>query len=227
MTDEQMAEVVEIGGVAEEPEAEPEAEKGGFESAYDTAVRFAAGVTGVITQRMRDATELASPDREGIVVSEDPEPGAVLFGFAADLPTRLHTVTTAVEDGSGFVRSVAGFGWKVTMASPVGWLIAKPVDAARREAERLAEIGRQEIAQGRIVFDRFVDTTIDQVLSNVSESNALNELIRDQALGVGGAAIQEVRETGAAADSLTDSLVRRVLRREPRALPPVPAGEVE
>jgi hypothetical protein len=123
------------------------------------------------------------------------------------------------------------WGWRATAASPVGWVIAKPVDAVLdrvdAEAERLAAIGRNEYTQGRVLFDSVVDNAIDLVLDNVSESESLNELIREQAIGVGGAAIQEVRETGAAADSLTDSVVRKILRRPPRPLPPMPDNGAE
>ena len=53
---------------------------------------------------------------------------------------------------------------------------------------------------------------------------ALGDMIREQVFGITDSAIQEVRETGAAADNLTDSAIRKILRRQPRALPPKPAN---
>ncbi len=92
------------------------------------------------------------------------------------------------------------------------------------ETDRLVEIGRAEVAHGKVLVETVVDTTIDGVLDNVSESDALGDMIREQAFGITDSAIQEVRETGAAVDNLTDSAIRKILRREPRALPPKPSN---
>jgi hypothetical protein len=203
---------------------------------YSSIVRLGAGLVGTVLDRAQDAgsslPEDAAPDAETIEpVSDGDVLGSVVFGFAADLPNRIGRVTSSVAENSGPVRSLAAWSWRITAASPIGWVIAKPVDAVRdrvdAEAERLAAIGRREYSQGRVLFENVVDNVVDGVLDNVSESQALNDLIREQTLGIGGAAIQEVRETGAAADSLTDSIVRKLLRKEPRLLPPKPNGGAE
>lgn len=214
------------------PEATSEATD--WATAYTSIVRLGAGLVGTILDRA-DHAESSLPEEPA---DRTPEPvadgdllGSVVFGFAADLPDRIGRVTAAVTENTGPIRGVVSWGWRVTAASPIGWVMSKPVDAVRDrvdvEAERLAAIGRSEYAQGRVLFENVVDTAIDGMLDNVSESEALNELIRDQALGIGGAAIQEVRETGAAADSLTDTIVRKLLRRPPRPLPPMPDNGAE
>ncbi len=203
-------------------------------TAYSSAVRVAAGVVGVLADRAHEAANSApahdreeSPAVEGLSTQSD-VPGMVLFGLAADLPTRFGRMTASIGDNTGFVRDIVGYGWRVTTNSPVGWLMSKPIEAVLQrveaEAGRLSEIGRSEVAQGKALVETVVDSTIDGVLDNVSESDALNELIREQAFGITDSAIQEVRETGAAADNLTDSAIRKILRREPRALPPRPAN---
>lgn len=199
-------------------------------NAYSTAVRFAAGVAGVLADRAREVASQQATIREDHPDSDpqEPVPGTVLFGFAADLPERFGRVTTTVAESTGLVRNITGYGWRVVAASPIGWLVSKPVDAVRErvgaESERLFEIGLAQVAQGKVLVETTMDTTIDVVLDNVSESEALNELIRDKAAGITGAAMQEVRETGAAADNITDSAIRRLLRRPPRPLPPKPAA---
>lgn len=204
--------------------------------AYSSIVRLGAGLVGTVLDRAQDAgsslPEDPAPDAETIEpVSDGDVLGSVVFGFAADLPNRIGRVTSSVTENSGPVRSLAAWSWRITAASPIGWIIAKPVDAVRdrvdAETERLAAIGRREYAQGRVLFENVVDNAVDGVLDNVSESQALNDLIREQTLGIGGAAIREVRETGAAADSLTDSIVRKLLRKEPRLLPPKVEGGAE
>lgn len=205
-------------------------------AAYASTVRIAAGLVGVVVDRAQEAArakpeeETAQPEVEDFSDQEH-VPGTVLFGFAADLPDRLARMGSSVADNTGFVRGIVGVGWRTAAASPIGWLISKPVDAVLEvvdaETERLSGIGRAEVAHGRVLVESVVDNTIDDVLDNVSESEALNELIREQAFGITDAAIQEVRETGAAADNLTDLAIRKLLRREPRELPPRPPGNSE
>lgn len=220
---------------AEPPEAPNEGSPdivGSWGAAYGSMVRFAAGVVGVVIDRAQQAAT-ATPEQPDDDDDEEPEPfddvhvpGTVVFGFAADLPERLGRVSNSVADNTGPIRNAAAFGWRVVAASPIGWLVSKPIDAVMEvvdaETERLAEIGRTEVTQGRALVERVVDNAVDGVLDNVSESDALNELIRDQAFGITDAAIQEVRETGAAADNLTDKAIRKILRREARELPPRP-----
>ena len=123
------------------------------------------------------------------------------------------------------------YGARMLAASPVGRLAAMPVDAVRSivdaESERLAAIGRHEVTQGRALVHSVVDDTFDGLIDKVSDNDALNELVKQQAVGITGAAIQEVRESGAAADGLTDTVVRKILRRVPRELPPRPAARGE
>lgn len=205
----------------------------GWGSAYSSVVRLAAGVVGVIADRAQEAANAApvgDPEDSPSVVERVPQqhvPGEVVFGFAADLPDRFERMATSVGVNTGVVRGVVDYGWRLTAGSPIGWLISKPVDAVLglvdAESDRLTQIGRAEVSHGKVLVEGLVDTTIDGVLDNVAESDALEEMIRDQAFGITDSAIQEVRETGAAADNLTDSAIRRILRRSPRGLPPRPA----
>lgn len=230
------ADVAATAEPAEPAEPEEPAEPADWGSAYSSMVRLGAGLVGTVLDRAQsadgDTPEDEPVDEPTHYIAVDGDPiGSVVVGFAADLPHRFGRVTSAVSEGTGPVRSVVSWGWRVTAASPIGRVIAKPVDVLRdrmdAETERLAAIGRSEYAEGRVLFEKVVDNAIDGVLDNVSESDALNELIRDQALGIGDAAIEEVRETGAAADQLTDSIVRKLLRRDPRDLPPMPANGSE
>ena len=232
--DESSAEVTESGNAGAVDEA-PAASGPDWGTAYSSLIRFGAGFVGTAIDSAREARSSPAPapdEPTGDESGDDAyQQGSVVFGFAADLPNRIERVTTSIGDSTGVVKNTVSFGWRVLAASPIGWAISKPVDVVRErvdaETERLAAIGRQEFAEGRVMFDAVVDNTIDGVLDNVADSEALNELIREQALGITDAAVQEVRETGAAADNLTDSIVRRLLRREPRHLPPRPADGAE
>lgn len=61
----------------------------------------------------------------------------------------------------------------------------------------------------------------------IGESDELGELVREQTLGITGAAVREIRETGAAADGLTEGLFRKLLGKEKWAVPPLPVPQTE
>ena len=65
----------------------------------------------------------------------------------------------------------------------------------------------------------------DGIVGLLSNSEELGDLVREQTLGVTGSAVQEVRETGAAADGLTEGVFRRIFRRDDRPLPPLVVEE--
>jgi hypothetical protein len=69
------------------------------------------------------------------------------------------------------------------------------------------------------------ERSVDGIVGYLSESDELGELVREQTIGITGAAVQEIRETGAAADGLTEGIFRKLLGRDRRPLPLVPAAE--
>jgi len=69
--------------------------------------------------------------------------------------------------------------------------------------------------------------SVDGVVSYLSDSDEVKQLVREQALGVSGAAVQEIRETGAAADGLTENVFRKIFGKDIKQLPPKPVFESE
>ncbi|MDK1010175.1 MAG: hypothetical protein QGM48_03700, partial [Actinomycetota bacterium] len=65
----------------------------------------------------------------------------------------------------------------------------------------------------------------DGIVGYLGESEELGELVREQTIGITGAAVQEIRETGAAADALTEGIFRRLLGRDRQTLPPAPVAD--
>jgi hypothetical protein len=68
---------------------------------------------------------------------------------------------------------------------------------------------------------------IDEFINRLSENPELQALITEQSLGVASEMRDEVRERTVTADNLMEGLVRRVLRRSPRAELPGPPPEVQ
>ena len=68
---------------------------------------------------------------------------------------------------------------------------------------------------------------VDEFINRLAENPELESLITQQSLGLASEARDEVRERTVTADNLVESLVRRVLRRTPRAELPGPPPEVQ
>ncbi|MCL1598746.1 MAG: hypothetical protein M3094_06155, partial [Actinomycetia bacterium] len=95
------------------------------------------------------------------------------------------------------------------------------------EIERLSSVGTAEYARGRILATEVFTQSVDGIVGYLSESEEVGDLIREQTLGFAGGAVQEVRETGAAADGLTEGIFRRIFGREIAVLPPKPVFDSE
>jgi hypothetical protein len=96
-------------------------------------------------------------------------------------------------------------------------------EALVTEYERLIAVGTAEYARGRVLAVGTFTESVDGVVSYLSDSDEVKELVREQTLGVTGAAVLEIRETGAAADGLTEG----IFRRDIHSLSPKPEFETE
>ena len=109
------------------------------------------------------------------------------------------------------------------IAGVVSSLTEPTRQALAHELDRLSKVGAAEYTRGRVLSVQAFERSVDGVVGYLSESDELGELVREQTIGITGAAVHEIRETGAAADGLTEGILRRLLRRDSRPLPPLPA----
>jgi len=224
-----------------EPPQEPlgQAQQIGYEDwdAYHAIVRLAAGAAGFGLEHLRTLEEGMEPsDVDTDHLLEDlgvdwATAVALLVGFVSDMPDRVGRSARSVAATTEPVWKLAAPVWRVAAATPVGWIGGRAASTAgqavRNEAERLVKLGRVEYATGVQLAAEVMDQTTNAFIDYLSASPALADLVSEQAMGVTGGAVREVRETGAAADGVTESLLRRVLRRPPRTAPPRPAFEIE
>jgi hypothetical protein len=102
-------------------------------------------------------------------------------------------------------------------------LLAIEVEAT--EYERLVNVGTAEYARGRVLAVGAFTESIDGIIGYLGDSDEVGELVREQTMGVTGAAVLEIRETGAAADGLTEGIFRKIFRRDIQSVPPKPRFE--
>jgi hypothetical protein len=196
---------------------------------YRSLLRLAGGAVVIAADRVREIEHRLGSGMDEAVADGgfrgDMESlVALAMGLASEAPATVAVVVDgvgratrpAVRIGRPFVSALSG--------TLLGRLAGSLGGMTAQEAGRLAALGRAEIARGRMLVTEVYNQSVDGILGNLGESEVLGELVADQALGVTRGAVQEVRETSAAADWLTESIFRRVAGRSRRALPPKPAG---
>lgn len=200
--------------------------------AWATVVRLVAGGIGEGVDRVLQASAAldamaAEPDSGPMLVKENPDVMA-LVGLASELP---HLTASAAESAQRFAYPVTRtvgvalntvlYLAEVTGVAPFVAGLTEPTRTAiQEERERLTKVGTAEYARGRVLAVYSFEESIAAIVDLVSESPELAELVREQTIGITGSAVNEVRQTGASADSLTEGVIRRLLRRPAQGLPP-------
>jgi hypothetical protein len=219
------------------PEAVPAPDLGDPEL-HKTIVRLASGGIGEGIDRLRElAAELESADEDPESVSVVPlttsQAAMVLVGWLSEWPEQVEAIRTTTQDMTyplgRFFSVVYDTSAALLEATGIAGLVSSLTEPSRvalaEELERLAHVGTAEYARGRVLSVHAFERSIDGIVGYLGASEEVGELVREQTLGITGAAVQEIRETGAAADGLTEGMFRRLLGRERRPLPPAPAVE--
>ena len=113
------------------------------------------------------------------------------------------------------------------LARPLHRAMVSRIQRLERSAELTIDRGRIEEQNAKLLTGETMDELIDQVVGKLSESPELTdmivELVSQQGKGMASVAGDNARSLSVIADILTERMVRRLLRRQPRqALPPSP-----
>jgi hypothetical protein len=206
--------------------------EGQVSDTWSMLVRLVSGAIGDGLDRLvevsRDLDAMATePDPGPMLVRADPNVMAAV-GWLSELPSLLRSAGTSTQRmlypfarTAGVVVDTAAYVAEATRVAPfVAGLTAPARSALAEERERLTKVGTAEYARGRVLAVYAFEQSVGGIVDLISDSPELAQLVREQTLGITGSAVQEVRETGASADALTERVVRRILRRPARALPP-------
>lgn len=205
---------------------------------HTVVVRLIAGAIGEGVDRLL-ALSRGLDDAESDPDSTSTEPIhadptlMAIVGLVSELPQQIRNVRDSSGRALYPVTRLSGvlFDTGRYLADTVGLTsfvegLTEPTRKAwAEERERLTAVGTGEYARGRVLAAHAFERSIDGILALVSDSDELDELVRGQTIGITGSAVREIRETGAAADLLTERFFRRILGRETRPLPPKPLGE--
>ncbi len=202
---------------------------------YQTLVRLVAGSIGEGLERLRTlAGELdaADDDPESVgVIDVTANPVAMaLVGFISEAPTQLRSATSTTRRMLYPIEQLAGVALStcavVAEATGVTGFVASVTEPTRTaigvEINRLTDVGTAEYARGRVLSFQVFERSVNGMIEYLGTSDELGDLVREQTLGVTGAAVQEIRETSAAVDGLTEGIFRKLLGRTIREMPPMP-----
>jgi hypothetical protein len=207
---------------------------------HQAVVRLIAGGIGEGIDRLMalsSALDDADVDPEStqvVPLRADPTLMAVL-GWVSELPEQVRNASRSASQVTYPVARAAGVAWDtgayVARATGVTSFVqgfTEPfLTAVAEERERLTSVGTAEYARGRVLAVQVFEQSVDGILGYIGDSDELDELVREQTLGITGSAVREIRETGAAADGLTEGLFRKLLGKEKRSVPPMPVPQTE
>jgi hypothetical protein len=207
---------------------------------YKSLVRIIAGGIGEGIDRLvavsgsLDDVEIDSDsDAHGPFTTNPVVMAAV--GFAYDFPEQVAGATAAAQrmlyPFTIIAKVAIDTGSVLAESTGVGPLVADLTlptrEALAMEYERLVNVGTAEYARGRVLAVGTFTESIDGIIGYLGDSEEVGELVREQTMGVTGAAVLEIRETGAAADGLTEGIFRKIFRRDIQSMPPKPRFEPE
>ena len=203
---------------------------------HRTIVRIATGGIGEVLDRVRAlAVELESadtdPDSAKAVPLTTNRTAMVLVGWVSEWPEQFKTVASNVEQSplARLVGVAYNTGAAVAEATGVASFVSSVTEPSRvalaDEIDRLAKVGTAEYARGRVLAVQAFEESFDAIVTYMGDSDEVTEIVRQQTIGITGSAVQEVRETGAAADGLTEGVIRKLFGRTIRPLPPMPETE--
>jgi hypothetical protein len=203
---------------------------------HRTIVRIATGGIGEVVDRVRAlAVDLESADTDPDSVQAVPlttnRTAMVLVGWVSEWPEQLNAVSATLKEVplARLFGVVYDTGAAVAEATGVANFVSSVTEPSRvalaEEIDRLAKVGTAEYARGRVLAVQAFEQSFDGIVGYMSESEEVSELVRQQTIGITGSAVQEIRETGAAADGLTEGLLNKLRGRKPRTVPPMPVVE--
>lgn len=202
---------------------------------YSMLVRLVAGGVGEGLERLRTlAGELDvaddDPDSVGVVAVAANPAVMALVGLISEAPTQLRSAASATRRMAYPIEQLLGIavgtGAVIAEATGVASFVSSVTEPTRAaiatELDRLTNVGTAEYARGRVLSMQVFERSVNGMIEYLGTSDELGDLVREQTLGITGAAVQEIRETSAAADGLTEGLLRKLLGRSVRELPPLP-----
>lgn len=107
------------------------------------------------------------------------------------------------------------------VVGPFDRAFGRLVARGQRRVNGWIALGQAQEPSARLLARQAYLEIVDDFIGHLSENEQLSDLVQEQSVGLANEFVEEVRERTVSADTLAESVVRRILRRPPRtALPP-------
>ncbi len=137
---------------------------------------------------------------------------AVRLAGASDVFLRVTGSAVTPFVGNRLTRRVVG---------PFDRAFGRLVERGQQRVNEWVELGRANEPAARLIARRAYLEAVDDFIGHLSQNQQLSDLVQEQSVGLATEFVEEVRERTVSADTLAESIVRRILKRPPRtALPP-------
>lgn len=180
--------------------------------------RFGVGLVGLAGERLLGA--LRAVEALGRVAPEEPEPvrrAAVRDAVVGVVVSAPPAVTAALQPARTALAWFAGRGSRALRHVPGARAVARRWRAARagatRGLDRLSATGHAEVEAGRRLAQTFVSGASEAAVARVADSPELKRVIGEQSQGLATTAVNELRERSARADTVAESVWRRLTGR--------------
>lgn len=200
-----------------------------------TTLLIGLGLEGTreLAERLqRYEEELAAGEQvvtDGETTTED-QLRYALIGFILDTQSRVRRsaslFTRFVDVAIGVSASAARPIRESRFGRPVQRRYDELVSYGEETVRRWIATGREVEPQSRQLARRTANGIIDEFIERLAENPEVQLLVQQQSIGLATEIRDEVRERTVTADNALESIVRRVLRRAPRAELPEPPLEV-
>lgn len=150
----------------------------------------------------------------GLVISaaEEARRRAARLASTSDVFLRL---------GGSTIRPLANNRLTGRVVGPFDRAFGRLVDRGQKRVSGWVELGRTHEPSARLMARQTYIEIVDDFIGHLSQNDQLADLVQEQSVGLANEFVDEVRERTVSADTLAESVVRRILRRPPRtALPP-------
>jgi hypothetical protein len=113
-----------------------------------------------------------------------------------------------------------------TMTRPLDRALNRLVTRGQQRVDDWIALGRAEEPGARRIARKAIIETVDEFISHLAKNQELANLVQEQGVGLASEAVDEFRSRGVSADALAENIVRRILRRPPRASLPEPMEDI-
>ena len=151
----------------------------------------------------------------------------LVFDAQATFRRNLSLMAKAVDHSTKATNRVTRPVTNNFLTRPLQRRYHRLVQRGEQRFTNWVDFGRKSEPPSRELAKMTYEQIVDEFINHLAENPELQDLVTQQGIGLASEARDEVRERTVTADNLMEGIVRRILKRTPRAELPGPPPEVQ